>query len=111
MEEKTIDAKNIGLRGVKVADTRILDVDGEKGNLIYRGFNICDLVAYSTFEEVCFLLLNDRLPARQEVDRFQSELAGERTIPGVLPELMKRMPKSSHPMDILMASVSILASH
>ena len=40
MEEKTIDAKNIGLRGVKVADTRISDVDGEKGILIYRGFNI-----------------------------------------------------------------------
>ena len=51
MEER-LDTKNIGLRGVKVADTRISDVDGEKGVLIYRGFNICDLVTFSTFEEV-----------------------------------------------------------
>jgi len=69
MEEK-IDAKNIGLRGVKVADTRISDVDGEKGVLIYRGFNICDLVVHSTFEEVSFLLLDDRLPTGEELVGF-----------------------------------------
>ena len=68
------ETKNIGLRGVKVADTRISDVDGERGNLIYRGFNICDLVQNSTFEEVSFLLLNDRLPTRMELVRFRSEL-------------------------------------
>ncbi|MGZ3534305.1 MAG: citrate/2-methylcitrate synthase, partial [Thermodesulfobacteriota bacterium] len=39
-----MDTKNVGLRGIKIADTRISDVDGEKGNLIYRGYNICDLV-------------------------------------------------------------------
>ena len=64
---ETLDTKNIGLRGVKIADTRISDVDGEKGNLIYRGYNIRDLVAYSTFEEVAFLLLNDRLPKAEEL--------------------------------------------
>ena len=58
------ELKNIGLRGVKVADTRISDVNGEKGILIYRGFNICELVSWSNFEEVAFLLLNDRLPGR-----------------------------------------------
>ncbi len=78
MEEKTIDAKNIGLRGVKVADTRISDVDGEKGILIYRGFNICDLVAHSTFEEVSFLLLNDRLPTGKDLKGFQKILVSER---------------------------------
>jgi len=48
MEEmkEELDVKNIGLRGVKVADTRISDVNGEKGFLIYRGFNICDLASH-----------------------------------------------------------------
>ena len=111
MEEKTIDAKNIGLRGVKVADTRISDVDGEKGILIYRGFNISDLVSYSTFEEVSFLLLNDRLPTRKELKGFQKILVSERGIPSAVIALMKKLPPSSHPMDVLQASIPVLASY
>jgi citrate synthase len=111
MKEPLIDIKNIGLRGVKVADTRISDVDGEKGNLIYRGFNICDLVTHSTFEEVSFLLLHDHLPNKEEYDRFRRELVEEREIPEALLKILKVMPSSSHPMDILQASVSVLASH
>ncbi len=103
--------KNIGLRGVKVADTRISDVDGERGNLIYRGFNIFDLAQSSTYEEVSFLLLYDRLPNRAELERFQSELISEREVPEVLIEFLKRMPLSTHPMDILQASIPVLASY
>ena len=79
--KETLDFKNIGLRGVKVADTRISDVDGEKGMLVYRGFNVVDLAQFSTFEEVSFLLLNDHLPTREELKDFQSELVPEREIP------------------------------
>jgi citrate synthase len=111
MEEKTIDVKNIGLRGVKVADTRISDVDGEKGILIYRGFNICDLVSYSTFEEVSFLLLNDRLPTKGELKEFQKMLVSERNIPSTVFALMKKLPSTTHPMDVLQASIPILASY
>ena len=111
MEENTADVKNIGLRGVKVADTRISDVDGEKGVLIYRGFNICDLVVHSTFEEVSFLLLNDRLPTREELKRFQKILISERGLPSAVFTLMKKLPTSAHPMDVLQASIPILASY
>ena len=111
MEEKTIDAKNIGLRGVKVADTRISDVDGEKGILIYRGFNICDLIAHSTFEEVSLLLLNDRLPTGKGLKGFQKILVSERDIPSAVFALMKRLPSSAHPMDVLQASIPVLASY
>jgi citrate synthase len=110
MEERG-ETKNIGLRGVKVADTRISDVDGEKGNLIYRGINICDLVSYSTFEEVSFLLLNDRLPAAEEMKSFQSELVSERRVPEAVYGFMKMMPNTAHPMDVLEAAVSILAAY
>ena len=107
---EALDVKNIGLRGVKVADTRISDVNGEKGILIYRGFNIVDLARSSTFEEVSFLLLNDHLPTRQELERFRTELVSERPLPGVVLEFMRMMPKSAHPMDILHSAVPILAS-
>jgi len=106
-----VDVKNIGLRGVKVADTRISDVNGEKGFLIYRGFNICDLVTSSTFEEVSFLLLNDRLPTREELKGFEKTLVSERGVPEAVLDLMKRLPRSAHPMDVLQASISILASY
>jgi citrate synthase len=111
MMEERIDIKNIGLRGVKVADTRISDVDGEKGVLIYRGFNICDLVSHSTFEEVSFLLLNDRLPTKEELKGFQKILVSERDIPSAVLALMKKLPSSAHPMDVLQASLPILASY
>jgi citrate synthase len=96
---------------VKVADTRISDVDGEKGVLIYRGFNICDLVVHSTFEEVSFLLLDDRLPTGEELVGFQRELVSEREVPEPVLEFMKKLPASAHPMDVLQASVPILASY
>jgi len=109
--EQIVDVKNIGLRGVKVADTRISDVNGEKGILIYRGYNAIDLARRSTFEEVSFLLLHDHLPARPELEQFHADLVSERPVPGVILEFMKMMPASAHPMDILQASVAILANY
>jgi citrate synthase len=109
--EETIRAKNIGLRGVKVADTKISDVDGERGNLIYRGYNICNLVTYSTFEEVSYLLLNDHLPTPEAFKKFNAQLIAERTLPQTIYDWMKKMPPSTHPMDILQASISILAGY
>ena len=109
--EEGIDVKNIGLRGVKVADTRISDVDGEKGILIYRGYNIIDLARSSTFEEVSFLLLNYRLPTQEDLKKFQAELVPERKITETIFEMMKRLPKSANPMDVLQSAVPVLGSY
>ncbi|HJW28866.1 MAG TPA: citrate/2-methylcitrate synthase, partial [Saprospiraceae bacterium] len=106
-----LETKNIGLRGVKVADTRISNVDGEKGILIYRGFTIADLAHASTFEEVSFLLLNDHLPTAEELQRFQSELVLERGVPESVYGVMRAIPKTTHPMDILLATVPILGAY
>jgi len=109
--KETVEVKNIGLRGVKVADTRISDVNGEKGILIYRGFNISELVSWSNFEEVSFVLLNDHLPGGEELKSFRSELVRERSIPDSVLKFMGMMPSSSHPMDVLQAAVPFLASY
>jgi 2-methylcitrate synthase len=108
---ETTETKNIGLRGIKVADTRISDVDGEKGVVIYRGYNIADLAKSSSYEEVVFLLVENHLPTRHELERFKLELSSEREIPGVALEFMQMMPTSAHPMDILQASIPMLASY
>ncbi|HSB05895.1 MAG TPA: citrate/2-methylcitrate synthase [Thermodesulfobacteriota bacterium] len=104
-----METKNVGLRGVKVADTRISDVNGEKGVLIYRGYNILDL-ASSTYEEVSFLLLNDHLPGNKELEKYRSDLVSERGIPEAVIEVMKMTPKLTHPMDVLQAAIPFLAS-
>jgi citrate synthase len=107
---KETDTKNIGLRGVKVADTRISDVDGEKGILIYRGYNIMDLARSSTYEEVSFILLNDHLPDKKELEKFRSELVSERGVPEALLGVLKMIPQLTHPMDVLQAAIPFLAS-
>jgi citrate synthase len=61
------ETKDIGLRGIAVADTKICSVDGERGKLVYRGYDIDELAQYSTFEETVYLLLLEALPTRKEL--------------------------------------------
>ena len=67
-----METKNIGLRGIEVADTKISNIDGGKGKLIYRGFDILDLTKNSTFEETAYLLLYDKLRTKQELNEFNT---------------------------------------
>src|SRR5215204_841468 len=69
-----MDARNIGLRNIEVADTKICSIDGENGKLIYRGYDILDLVNHSTFEETAYLLLFGELPDKTELDDFSYKI-------------------------------------
>jgi citrate synthase len=109
--DEGLETKNIGLRGVKVADTRISDVDGEKGVLIYRGYNVIDLSRSSTYEEVSYLLLRDSLPSKHELKRFKLEMASERGVPATLFDFFKMLPGSASPMDVLQAAIPVLAGY
>jgi citrate synthase len=100
--------KNIGLRGVKVADTKIGHVDGENGILIYRGYRIEELAQNSTFEETAYLLLHDALPNEEQLDDFKKKLKEARELPAFVFDGIKRLPKSSQPMDVLQASIPLL---
>jgi citrate synthase len=110
-EQMMSETKNIGLRGIPVADTMISAIDGENGVLIYRGYNILDLARSSTFEEVAYLLLLGELPTSEQLDSFKESLAKEREIPDSLARCLKARPKSAHPMDVLQSSVAMLADH
>jgi citrate synthase len=102
--------KNIGLRGVTVADTKICRIDGEHGILIYRGYRIEELARNSTFEETAYLLLNDSLPTGQQLEEFQRGLVKARELPRFVFDSLKNLPAQSHPMDVLQASIPILAT-
>ncbi|MCJ7773749.1 MAG: citrate (Si)-synthase, partial [Desulfobacterales bacterium] len=102
---------NTGLRGVKVASTRISDVDGAKGKLIYRGYLVKDLAVKATFEEVVFLLLYETLPGQNELMSFRTRLSGERNIPPEIIQALQTMPENALPMDILQCAVPMLAQH
>ena len=69
-----------GLAGVIAADTRISRVDGEKGELIYRGYNILDIGEATSFEEVIYLLWHGDLPNEAQLATFQSQLVARRTV-------------------------------
>ena len=106
-----METKNIGLRGIEVADTKISNIDGEKGKLIYRGFDILDLTKNSTFEETAFLLLYDHLPTKQQLDEFNAKLIEARYIPKQMQKNMGNWRKDADPMDMLQAFVSALAGY
>ena len=106
-----METKNIGLRGIEVADTKISNIDGEKGKLIYRGFDILDLTKNSTFEETSYLLLYDHLPTKQELGEFNAKLVEARYIPKQMQKNMGNWRKDADPMDMLQAFVSALAGY
>ena len=106
-----METKNVGLRDITVADTKISFIDGEKGKLIYRGFDILDLTKNSNFEETCFLLLHDHLPKQKEFDEFKKNLRDSRPIAVQMQKNMKNWRKSAEPMDVLQAFVAALAGY
>ena len=106
-----METKNIGLRGIEVADTKISNIDGDKGKLIYRGFDILDLTKNSTFEETAYLLLYNQLPTKAQLDEFNTKLIEARYIPKQMQKNMGNWRKDADPMDMLQAFVSALAGY
>ncbi len=110
MEEECKITLNTGLRGVTIANTRICEVDGKRGRLIYRGYLIQDL-ANASYEEVVHLLLYEHLPTVDALNSFRSRLSAERGIPPEVIAALKTRPAHAHPMDVLQAAVPLLAHH
>ncbi|RNJ77846.1 MAG: citrate (Si)-synthase [Nitrosopumilus sp. H8] len=106
-----METKNIGLRGIEIADTRISNIDGEKGRLIYRGYDILELTKKSTFEETAYLLLYDDLPNKHQLDEFSAKLNEARYVPKQMQKNMGNWRKDADPMDMLQAFVAALAGY
>jgi citrate synthase len=101
-------AASAGLRGVVAAQSSIGDVNGEKGILIYQGYDIHDLAEHSNFEEVVYLLWNGRLPAKSELEDLRGQIRANYEAPAEVIEFMRQFPKEADPMDVLRTAVSAL---
>ena len=99
-----------GLEGVLACESGIAYIDGSIPELSIRGYAIKDIVSKLGFEELVFLLWNDRLPAEAELAAFRRELAEHRALPAPVLELLKTTPKSANPMATLRTAVSLLGA-
>ncbi len=97
-----------GLEGVPATESNISDIDGNKGILSYRGYPIQQLVEHSTFEETTLLLLDGDLPSAQELAIFDESLRTNRRVKFNIRTLMKALPSTGHPMEILQTAVASL---
>ncbi|MBI1909990.1 MAG: citrate synthase [Deltaproteobacteria bacterium] len=99
----------LGLEGIIAAPSQICDIDGEKGELIYAGYNIHELAEKSTFEEVAFLLWHLRLPTRQELQRLMLDLEENSEIPHEIIGFLEKIAPRLSAMGMLRTFVSMLA--
>ena len=103
--------KNVGLRGIPVADTKVSYIDGVKGELQYRGFKIQDLARYSSYDEVIHLLIYGELPGKEPLAALRQRLSAARPVPDAVIESLRHHPVEASPMDVLQGVVPFLADH
>ena len=97
-----------GLLGIVVDETEISKVMPEINSLTYRGYAAQDLCARCDFEEVAYLILNKELPNKKQLKNFKKELSKEIVLSKNLINILKQVPKNSHPMDVARTAVSVM---
>ncbi len=108
MSEAKTPSSPGGLRGQSAGSTTICTVGKSGVGLTYRGYTIEDLAAQATFEEVAYLLLQGELPTKEKLDEFKKRLQGLRDVPQPLRDVLERIPRDAHPMDVLRTGTSML---
>lgn len=98
-----------GLEGIVATTSGICWIDGEAGVLSYRGIDIHELAAKSTFEETTYLLWFGTLPTAAELEDFKQKLAATRTLPASVVTFLKTLPKEASVMEVLRTTVSLLS--
>ncbi|GAC1567431.1 MAG: citrate synthase [Vulcanimicrobiaceae bacterium] len=98
-----------GLEGVVVGSTALCSVEGAIGRLTYRGYDVAQLAAEATFEEVCYLLIFGRLPTEHQLADLAVRLAANRSLPQPILAWLAAMPADARPMDVLRTAISGLA--
>ncbi|MFN2508976.1 MAG: citrate synthase [Chthoniobacterales bacterium] len=97
-----------GLEGIVASTTRLSDVIGDKGQLIYCGYDINELAGKVSYEEVVYLLWNNRLPNRAELSACAETLRALRQLPDGVVNFLKNAPKDAAPMDVIRTAISML---
>ncbi|MYJ73622.1 MAG: 2-methylcitrate synthase, partial [Gammaproteobacteria bacterium] len=91
-------------------ETALCTVGRTGSGLTYRGYDISDLAAGATFEEVAYLILHGELPNADELDAYRTRLKGRRGLPAALKQVLERIPADAHPMDVMRTGCSMLGN-
>jgi 2-methylcitrate synthase len=102
--------KSVALSGTVAGNTAICTVGRSGNDLHYRGYDIADLAASATYEEVAFLLVHGRLPGAAELAAYRTKLRRLRGLPGAVRAGLEQIPAAAHPMDVLRTGCSILGT-
>ncbi|HVA26371.1 MAG TPA: citrate synthase [Chloroflexota bacterium] len=100
-----------GLEDVVAATSSICFLDGKQGRLLYRGYDIHDLVQHASFEEVLYLLWHEDLPNQAQLDELKAVLTNNRDIPEPVLALLQSLPKTATPMEVLRTTTSALSAY
>lgn len=99
-----------GLRGQVAGKTALSTVGKSGSGLTYRGYDVKDLAENCQFEEVAYLILKGELPTQAQLDGYKAKLKTLRGLPQALKEVLERIPKSAHPMDVMRTGCSMLGN-
>ena len=102
----TVTAK--GLEGIIANSTRLSDVNGKAGKLVYAGYDIDEIAGKATFEEIIYLLWHDALPTAGQLSDLKAAFRSERSLPGGLIRFLTTLPKDAAPMDVMRTAISML---
>jgi len=97
-----------GLEGIIANSTRLSDVLGQEGILIYSGYDINEIAGNATYEEVVYLLWHGEFPNREQLNELTGRLRAERELPEGVLDFLRSAPKNANPMDVLRTGVSML---
>jgi citrate synthase len=97
-----------GLEGIVANTTRLSAVIGDKGQLVYCGYDINELAGKVSYEEVVYLLWNNKLPNRAELEECHQMLSSHRQLPEPVIDFLKKAPKDANPMDVMRTAVSMM---
>lgn len=99
-----------GLRGQVAGKTALSTVGVSGSGLTYRGYDVKDLAEKCEFEEVAYLILKGTLPTADQLAAYKTKLQGLRGLPEALKDVLERIPKDAHPMDVLRTGSSMLGN-
>ena len=101
---------DVGFANTASCCSAITFIDGDAGILRYRGYPIEQLAEQTTFLEVAYLVLYGELPTRAQLDEFSASIAKFHVIDERMREMFRTMPRKSHPMPVLSASINALST-
>jgi len=102
--------KSVALSGVPAGNTALCTVGRSGNDLHYRGYDILDFADEAEFEEIAYLLVHEKLPAKTELASYKKKLQALRTLPSALRVALEQIPKAAHPMDVMRSAVSVLGT-